>query len=134
MELTQLHGDYAVARSGPATPVPEGFLSGAGFLQDDFRTVSRTEDELSLVGPTAAITGNGIQMDKVEAGWTCFKVQGPFAFDETGIVAALSRALAKAEIGIFVISTFDTDYILVKQENAEAAATVWRQDGHKVAT
>ena len=128
MELTQLHGDYAVARSGPATPVPEGFLSGAGFL-----TVSRTEDELSLVGPTAAITGNGIQMDKVEAGWTAFKVQGPFAFDETGIVAALSRALAEAEIGIFVISTFDTDYILVKQENAEAATAAWKRDGHQVA-
>ena len=127
MKLTQLHGDYAVARSGPATPVPEGFLSGAGFL-----TVSRTEDELSLVGPTAAIAGTN--MDKVEAGWTAFKVQGPFAFDETGIVAALSRALAEAEIGIFVISTFDTDYVLVKQENADAAAAVWRQDGHEVAT
>ena len=125
MKLTQLHGDYAVARSGPATPVPSGFLDGSGFL-----TVSRTEDELSLVGPTAAITG----MDTVESGWTAFKVQGPFAFDETGIVAALSRALAEAEIGIFVISTFDTDYVLVKQENADAAAAVWRQDGHEVAT
>ena len=125
MKLIRLHGDYAVARSGPATPVPSGFLDGTGFL-----TVSRTEDELSLVGPTAAITG----MDTVESGWTAFKVQGPFAFDETGIVAALSRALAEAEIGIFVISTFDTDYILVKQENAVAAATVWRQDGHEVAT
>ncbi|MEM9063261.1 MAG: ACT domain-containing protein [Pseudomonadota bacterium] len=123
MKLTQLPGDYAVARSGPATPVPEGFLSGAGFL-----TVSRTEDELSLVGPTGAITG----MDKIEAGWTAFKVQGPFAFDETGIVAALSRALADAEIGIFVISTYDTDYILVKQENAAAAETVWTRDGHQI--
>ena len=125
MKLTQLHGDYAVARSGPATPVPSGFLDGSGFL-----TVSRTEDELSLVGPTAAITG----MDTVESGWTAFKVQGPFAFDETGIVAALSRALAEAEIGIFVISTFDTDYILVKQENASAAAAVWKADGHTVTT
>ena len=123
MKLTQLLGDYAVARSGPAAPVPEGFLSGADFL-----TVSRTEDELSLVGPTAAITG----MDTVESGWTAFKVQGPFAFDETGIVAALSRALAEAEIGIFVISTFDTDYVLVKQENAEAAASAWTADGHTV--
>ena len=123
MKLTRLHGDYAVARAGPATPVPDGFLSGTGFL-----TVSRTEDELSLVGPTAAIIG----MDIVESGWAAFKVQGPFAFDETGIVAALSRVLAEAEIGIFVISTFDTDYILVKQENAEAAAAAWTADGHTV--
>lgn len=127
MKLTRLHGEYAVARSGPATPVPEGFLSGAGFL-----TVSRTEDELSLVGPADAL--NGKNLDKVEAGWTAFKVQGPFAFDETGIVAALSRTLAEAKIGIFVISTFDTDYILVKQENASAATTAWRQDGHTVDT
>ena len=129
MKLTQLHGEYAVARSGPATPVPEGFLSGAGFL-----TVSRTEDELSLVGPAEAIAGLDTKMDKFEAGWTAFKVQGPFAFDEVGIVAALSRVLAEATIGIFVISTFDTDYILVKQENADAAATAWKPDGHEVVT
>ena len=126
MKLTRLHGEYAVARSGPATPVPEGFLSGTGFL-----TVSRTEDELSLVGPVDALSGRNF--DKVETGWSAFKVHGPFAFDETGIVAALSRALATAEIGIFVISTFDTDYILVKQENAGTAAKVWEQDGHEVA-
>lgn len=124
MKLTQLHGEYAVARSGPATTVPEGFFSGAGFL-----TVSRTEDELSLVGPVDAISG----MDRIEAGWTAFKVQGPFAFDETGIVAALSRTLAEREIGIFVISTYDTDYILVKQGNARAAVRAWEEDGHEVA-
>lgn len=129
MKLTQLRGEYAVARSGPATPVPEGFLSGAGFL-----TVSRTEDELSLVGPVEAIADLDTKMDKFEAGWTAFKVQGPFAFDEVGIVAALSRVLAEATIGIFVISTFDTDYILVKQENANAAATAWKSDGHEVVT
>ena len=125
MKLTQLPNEYAVARAGPATPVPPGFLSGAGFL-----TVSRTEDELSLVGPAATITG----MDVVETGWAAFKVQGPFAFDEVGIVASLSSALAERQIGIFVISTFDTDYILVKQENAEAAKAAWREDGHEVAT
>ena len=123
MQLTRLPGDYAVARAGPATPVPSGFLEGAGFL-----TVSRTEDELSLVGPSDQIEG----MDKVEAGWACFKVHGPFAFDETGIVAELSRILAEGEIGIFVISTYDTDYILVKQENADRAATAWGQAGHEV--
>ena len=123
MRLTRLAGDYAVARAGPATPVPEGFLSGAGFL-----TVSRTEDELSLVGPSEQIQG----MDKIESGWTAFKVHGPFAFDETGIVAELSRILAEREIGIFVISTFDTDYILVKQENADSAAQAWASAGHEI--
>ena len=123
MKLTQLHGDYAVARSGPATPVPSGFLEGAGFL-----TASRTEDELSLVGPSDQIQG----MDKIEAGWAAFKVHGPFAFDETGIVAELSRILAEREIGIFVISTYDTDYILVKQENANDASAAWAEAGHEI--
>ncbi|MEL7467004.1 MAG: ACT domain-containing protein [Pseudomonadota bacterium] len=127
MKLTQLPGDYAVARSGPATPVPEGFLSGTDFL-----TISRTDEELSLVGPTDAVTKHRQHLDKIEPGWTTFKVQGPFAFDETGIVAALSRALAEAEIGIFVISTYDTDYILVKEENAQAATRAWRADGHAI--
>ena len=50
-----------------------------------------------------------------------------------GIVAALSRTLAEAGIGIFVISTYDTDYILVKETDAGAAAAAWRADGHEVA-
>lgn len=71
-------------------------------------------------------------MDRIEGGWTAFQVEGPFAFDEVGIVARLSRSLADAKIGIFVISTYDTDYILVKQENADAAIDAWRADGHSV--
>lgn len=124
MRLTELPGDYAVARAGAAAPVPEGVLSGTGFV-----SVSRTDEELSVVAPAAAIRG----MEKVEGGWACFKVAGPFAFDEVGIVAALSRTLAAAGIGIFVVSTYDTDYILVKRENARAAAQAWRADGHEVA-
>ncbi len=123
MQLTQLPGDYAVARSGPAAPVPEGVLSGTGF-----RSVSRTEDELSVVAPTQEITG----MDIVDRGWTAFKVHGPFAFDVTGVVAGLSTTIADAGIGIFVVSTYDTDYILVKSEHARKAADAWRSSGHEV--
>ena len=123
MKLTRLSGDYAVARSGPATPVPADLLAGTGFL-----SVSRTEDELSIVAPTVVLP----EMDKIDAGWTCFKLHGPFAFDEVGIVAGLSKALAEAGIGIFVISTYDTDYILVKTKDAEAAAAAWRAQGHQV--
>ena len=123
MKLTMLPGEYAVARAKFDASVPEGFLSGAGF-----RTVSRTADELSLVGPSDAVSGMG----KVETGWRAFKVHGPFAFDEVGIVAALSRALADARIGIFVISTYETDYILVKQTDADAAIAAWSRDGHEI--
>ena len=107
-----------MARSGPATPAPA--MPRAGFF-----TVSRTEDELSVVGLEAEIKG-----ETVDTGWTVFKVHGPFAFDQIGIVAGLSQPLADAQVGIFVISTFETDYILVKDPDAAAAA--WRAAGHQV--
>ncbi|MEL6476932.1 MAG: ACT domain-containing protein [Pseudomonadota bacterium] len=123
MRLTRLGDDYAVARAAPATPIPAGLFDGDGFV-----TVSRTEDELSIVAPAKRLP----MMEKIETGWTVFKLHGPFAFDEVGIVAGLSRALAEREIGIFVISTYDTDYILVKASDAEAATTAWRDQGHDV--
>ncbi len=125
MQLDELSGEYAVARAGPATPVPDGLLSGAGF-----RSVSRTDEELSVVAPIEAVADAG--MESIDGGWTAFKLQGPFAFDEVGVIASLSAPLAEAELGIFVVSTFDTDYILVKSENAAAAANVWRAHGQQV--
>lgn len=127
MHLTRLTGDFAVARAAPDAPLPDrvaSLVTGGGA----FVTVSRTAEELSVVAPEAAVAG----MDRIEPGWSLFMVHGPFAFDETGIVAALSKALAEAGIGIFVISTFDTDWILVKTTDADRAAGCWRADGHRV--
>ena len=73
------------------------------------------------------------EMDRIDAGWTVFKLHGPFAFDEVGIVAGLSRPIADAGIGIFVVSTFDTDYLLIKTKDAAAAASLWRAQGHEIA-
>ena len=81
-----------------------------------------------MVAPEDDVTG----MDKIDGGWACFKLHGPFAFDEVGIVAGLSKTLAEREIGIFVVSTFDTDYVLVKQEDAADAAAAWRETGHEI--
>lgn len=112
-----------MARAAAAAKVPAGILDVPGF-----RTVSRTADELSIVAPESGITG----METVDGGWACFKLHGPFAFSETGILAGLSKALADRQIGIFAISTFDTDYILVKQADAEGAIKAWQSDGHEV--
>ena len=122
MHLTRLSGDYAIARAAADAPVPPGILD------DPFATVSRTYEEVSVVAQSDQIAG----MDTVDAGWTVFKLHGPFAFDEVGIVAGLSRPIADAGIGIFVISTFDTDYLLIKTENADTAADLWRGQGHDV--
>lgn len=127
MHLSRLPETYAVARAATATLVPEGMLSGPGF-----RTISRTEDELSVVAPLEAFEGKAGIFQKIDSNWACFKLHGPFAFDELGIVAGLAKPLLDAAIGIFVVSTFDTDYVLVKQDDADTAAEAWRQDGYTV--
>ena len=61
---------------------------------------------------------------KSERGWRCFKVEGPLDFELTGILSSLAQPLAAAHISIFAISTFDTDYLLVKKENLQKAQEV----------
>ena len=83
--------------------------------------IGKTYEELSIVCPEE------LQLDSIERedGWTALEVMGPLAFSMTGIMSQISGALASADISIFAISTFDTDYILVKQETvAEAIKTL----------
>lgn len=67
---------------------------------------------------------------KQDIGWTCYKFIGPFAFDETGIVSSVIGPLSDAGIGIFVISTFDGDHILIKESDVGRAAPVLTGAGH----
>lgn len=66
------------------------------------------------------------------AGWRALMVLGPLDFSLTGILASLAQPLAEAEISIFAISTFDTDYILIKDENLNTAAAILRENGHRI--
>ena len=68
-----------------------------------------------------------LNSEKSETGWSCIKVIGPLDFSLTGILSDISVILAKAKISIFAISTFDTDYILVKSEKLQAAKKVLKQ-------
>ena len=65
-------------------------------------------------------------------GWRMLKVHGPFAFDEVGVVASLANPLARVGVGIFVISTYDTDYLLVQQEEIPVAVETLEHAGHKI--
>ena len=65
-------------------------------------------------------------------GWRMLKVHGPFAFEETGVVASLANPLARVGVGIFVISTFDTDYLLVQQEEIPVAVETLEHAGHRI--
>jgi len=91
-----------------------------------FLSITRTEDELSIVCAEDVAAG----LARVDSGWRAMKVQGPFAFDQTGILASFLDPLAVAAIGIFAVSTFDTDYILVKSENLAKALAALKQAGH----
>ncbi|MBM3201554.1 MAG: ACT domain-containing protein [Chlamydiae bacterium] len=103
----------AVVRLPASSEFPKWVLEG------EFFSITKTSDEMSIVS-VEDIVPQGVQAEK---GWGCFKVEGPLDLAQTGVLAALTAPLAAAEITVFAISTFDTDYLLVKRENLAKAIT-----------
>ncbi len=91
-------------------------------IKGDFFSITKTNDELSVVCSEDMVPQNA----KVDKGWRCLKVEGPLDFGLTGIISSLAGPLAEAKISIFAISTFDTDYIMIKKENLQQALAVLR--------
>jgi uncharacterized protein len=120
--LTELAGDYAVSQLNRTAPIP-AWADGDGFV-----SIGRTADELSVVCLAERVPA-GIRTD---GPWSAFKFEGPFDFAETGIAAAVIGPLAEAKIGVFLVSTFDTDYLLVKRAARDVALSALRQVGHAV--
>ena len=112
---------FAIARLEPGAELPSAVLALPSFM-----SITRTDDELSIVYAEDVAAG----LPRVDSGWRAIKVQGPFAFDQTGILASFLDPLAVAAIGIFAVSTFDTDYILVKSENLGKALAALKRAGH----
>ncbi|GAB4420494.1 MAG: ACT domain-containing protein [Anaerolineales bacterium] len=110
-KLTLLKDTFAVHRFSPSAEIPDKALGSDCFA------VVRTRDELSLLLPESV----EVQSEAVERGWACFKVAGPLDFSLVGVLADISGVLARASISIFAISTYETDYVLVKREQARAA-------------
>jgi hypothetical protein len=119
--LNVLEGEFAVWKLPLNSVLP--LLSDAPLL-----SITRTTAELSVVGP-ADLVPDGVP---VEGGWACLEVQGPLVFELTGVLAAISAPLAAAGVPIFVISTFDTDYVLVHSAHLERAVEALRVAGHLV--
>ena len=115
-------GEFAVCRLPPNAPVPTWAGSSV------FSSVTRTADELSILCPAAQVPPE----IKHEAGWRLLKLVGPYAFTETGILAAVLAPLAAAKIGILATATFDTDYVLVKTGQLDAAIRTLEKAGHTV--
>ena len=105
-ELTLLIERFTLHRLGAAAAIPDIVLDSPFF------SITRTPDELSIVVPEGLVLSGTRQ----EPSWSCIKVLGPLDFSLTGILAGISKVLAQEGISIFAISTFDTDYILIKQE------------------
>ncbi len=91
-----------------------------------FVCLARTADELSVVCPQAAVPA-GVTC---EGNWRCLRVAGTIPFLTTGVLTSLADPLAGAGISVFAVSTFDTDYLLVKAGEWERAAAVLREAGH----
>jgi len=96
-------------------------------MHGGFFSVTRTSEELSIVCPEEHVP----PQVKHERGWSCWRLEGPFAFSETGILASFVQPLAEHAIPVFAISTFNTDYVLVKRDWMEKATQVLRAAGHE---
>lgn len=93
-----------------------------------FCAITRTEEELSIVC-AASVVPAGVRQ---EPGWRAFKVDGPLDFALTGILASLAGPLAKAGVSIYALSTYNTDYVLVKESQLDEAIDALRAVGHTV--
>ncbi|HEV8232268.1 MAG TPA: ACT domain-containing protein [Thermoanaerobaculia bacterium] len=111
---------YSVVRLGPPTKVPAGSRG--------FHSVARTDKELSIVCRADQTPRGGRRED----GFRCLEVAGPLPFEATGVLAALAAPLARARIPILAISTFDTDYLFVRQVRLREVVRALVRAGHAV--
>lgn len=111
----------AIVRLGGRDPLPD-------WAGGEFVSVTRTVDELSIVCPEDRVPDTA----SAERGWSCFKVAGCLDFDQVGVIASLAEPLRRAAIPIFVVSTYDTDYLLVKASRLEESIEAIRAAGHEV--
>lgn len=119
LRLNILPGLYSVCQLGPGLPCVVG---------EPFVSLIRTSAETSVVCREGAEPAGAV----IESGWRIIEFAGPFAFSETGILASVAGPLGEAGIGIFALSTFNTDYVLVKDADLDAATAALAAAGHRI--
>ncbi|NCA99657.1 MAG: ACT domain-containing protein [Clostridia bacterium] len=122
LTMKLLPGCYGICRLDKGSETPSWAVSG------DLFSVTRTAEELSVVCPEQNIP-DGV---KAERDWRILKVIGPLDFSLTGILAAISSALAASQISLFALSTYDTDYILVKEKDIDWAIDVLKKEQFEI--
>jgi len=120
LNLTLLPQTLALCSLDAKAPWPD-WAQGPGLV-----SLTRTPEELSLICPQDRLPpGLTAQRD-----WRCFKVHGPLEPDQTGVLAALAEPLAQAGVSLLVVSTFETDYILIKEADLARAVEAWERAEH----
>ena len=122
LTLSLLQDRYAILRFMPEATPPAWAMTG------DFFSVTRGKEELSIVTKIANLPS----YESPDSHWYAFKAHGPFAFTEIGVLASLAVPLAKDGVALFVISTFETDYLLVQVDQVQKAVQSLRTVGHTV--
>ena len=112
MNLTLLEERYCVCLLDPADPIPD-WLQGHGILSSTY-----SDSELSIVFLESRVPKNVLQ----EPDWCALQVQGPLAFEQIGILHSLLEPLARALVPVFVLSTYQTDYLFIKAHDYPQAS------------
>lgn len=121
LNLRMVPGLFGLARLPAAADIP-AWINGPGFS-----ATIRADDELTIVCHQARIPQD-VQSDRA---WVCFRSIGPFAFDATGIVTALVAPLSAADIGVFVVCTFDGEHVLVPERERARSRLLLQEAGHR---
>jgi hypothetical protein len=122
LTIVTLEKSYAICRLEPDAAVPDWAVSAT------FCSVTRTKNELSIVCEAERVP----QEVKAERNRRVLRIEGPLAFDLTGVLTSVAVPLADAGISIFSVATYDTDYILVSEEDFQEATRVLEAAGHEV--
>jgi len=122
LSLKILPDRMTVCRFEPTASLPD-WTDVSGFC-----AITRSEEELTIVCCEALVAPG----TTCESGWRCFRVQGVLDFSEIGIIFSITQPLAKSGVSVFVMSTFDTDYFLVKEKDLPKAIDALTAAGHQV--
>lgn len=122
LTLKKLNGDYWIAQ---VATLEQALIDQIREQSHDFWTLTETQQEISVVSKLS----HHDSFIAVEGPWSAFGIVGQLDFSLTGILSRCSTILADANISIFAISTYDTDYFLVRKEAAAAAISAWHAGG-----
>lgn len=120
MKIFPIRHEFSVCKVADASSIP---------LQDEFCFVGKTDEELSIVCLTASAPNGCLAR---EDGWRAFRIQGVLDFSLVGILSRISALLAENGVGIFAVSTYNTDYILTKSENFSRALEILTDAGYVI--